>query len=86
MSLLFLNTKDGNVETRTTVVSEHASQIIKDGNKNKAINLNYFELLELMRDELVTVMRNMQYYPYPTKPSRSCSYCPYTLICDDSAV
>lgn len=86
MTLLFLNTKDGTVETRTTVVSEKPSQIIKEGNKNKGINLNYFELLEMMRTELVSVMRQMQYYPYPTKPSRSCSYCPYTLICDDSAV
>lgn len=71
---------------RTVTLSDSTSSVVMNKRSQVGITLNRLDLQQMIHRDVVAVMRNMQHYPYPTKPSRSCDYCAYTIICDDAMV
>ncbi len=86
MSLIYLNNKKQSVGVRTVTMHHRESRLVGSGNTATEILLSYADLNRMINIDMVATMHHMQQYPYPTIPSRTCAYCPFTSICDDSAV
>jgi len=85
LTLFYLGkSTDKNGQLRSTSISDTQTGFIKSGNSHVGINLSSSDLDGVIRQDLVNTMQQMRYAPYPTQPSRLCSYCPFTYICDDA--
>lgn len=82
LSLFFLNSDKQQAEIRTVAVDATSAH----ETASAGIVIPASTLTQILNNEVVPLMHQMQHYPYPTKPDRTCSFCPYTLICDDSTV
>lgn len=85
LTLFYLGkSSDKNGQLRSTYVSDAPTAFIKSGNAHVGLNLCTTDLHGVVTHDLVTTMQQMRFAPYPAQPSRLCSYCPFTHICDDA--
>ncbi len=85
LTLFYLGkSSDKNGQLRSVYVTNHETNFVKSGNSHIGLNLNVNDLYGPIQHDLVALMKRMRYAPYPTKPSRFCSYCAFTQICDDA--
>jgi RecB family exonuclease len=84
LTLFYLGQGDKNSQLRSVYVTEKATGFIKSGNTHIGLNLSATDLYGVVQHDLVRIMQQMRVAPYPATPSRQCTYCSYTHICDES--
>lgn len=84
LTLFYLGQGDKNNQLRSVYLHAETTGFIKSGNSHIGLHVAVTDLHGIIRDDLITIMRQMRMAPYPAIPSRQCMYCPFTHICDES--
>lgn len=85
LTLFYLGkSSDKNGQLRSISITDTATQIRTAGRSHVGIDVAASDLNGSIQQHLLRIMTQMRFAPYPTKPGRLCSYCPFIQICDDA--
>lgn len=84
LTMFYLGQSEKNSQLRIVHVGDQATGFLKAGNSHIGLHIAKNDLHGVIQQDLLRIMHQMRHTPYPAKPSRSCMYCPFTQICDES--